>query len=149
MPRPTPFPRRGLAPALLTLACALGAAALPLRAQTLPPAQQYGQVSYVTGGFGQDESEAFKAAMGQYALALTLSSRADGHAAYIADVQVVLRDAQDATVLNVTAQGPFLLARLEPGRYRLFATYLGRTLSRELTVRQGATTRIDLNWPDR
>jgi hypothetical protein len=112
----------------------------------LPPVQMHGSTEYVTGGFGLEESTAFKEAMGQFPLALTFASRDDGTAAYAADVQVVIRNKDDATVLNVTAEGPYLLARLAPGPYQLFATYNNQTQSRKITIGDTGTVRITFEW---
>lgn len=127
-----------------TMATALG---LPMQAHAeLPAVQMHGSTEYVTGGFGLDESTAFKAAMSQFPLALTFASRDEGTAAYAADVQVVIRNKDDVTVLNVTAEGPYLLVRLAPGPYQLFATYNNQTQSRKITIGDTGTVRITFQW---
>ena len=113
----------------------------------LPPLQHYGSVEYLTGGFGLDESTALKEAMGQYPLAFTFASSADGRAAYVSGVRVVVRDRYDATVLNVASEGPYLLARLPAGQYQVFATYRHKTLSRHITLSSSGTTRVVFDWP--
>jgi len=112
----------------------------------LPPEQRQGSVQYVSGGIGFDESTAFKAAMSRYPLALTFASRAGEKAAYVSDVQVVIRDRQDNNVLNVTSEGPYFLARLPDGQYRLFVTYDNKTLSRTVDVHGSKTTRALFEW---
>lgn len=126
---------------------ALGAAAwhFPVLAQ-LPAMQQYGHVDYLTGGFGLDESTAIKEAMGDYSLAMTFASSAGGRAAYVSQVQVVIRDAYDSTVLNVESRGPFLLARLPAGTYEVFATYNNQTQSRTVAIKDGHSTRQVFEW---
>jgi hypothetical protein len=112
----------------------------------LPPTQHMGGVEYVSGGIGLDESTAFKEAMSQYPLAMTFASQGNGVAAYVSDVQVVIRDANDGNVLNVTSEGPYFLARLAPGQYQIFATYDNETQSRKVAINATGTTRVGFNW---
>lgn len=125
------------------LAATLGMAA---HAQ-LPDVQQHGAIQYITGGFGLDESTAIKDAMPDFPLVLTFASSDGGRGAYVSNVQVVIRDDQDATVLNVESRGPYLLARLPAGTYRVFATYRNRTQDRSVKVTEGESTRAVFDWP--
>jgi hypothetical protein len=109
--------------------------------------QTQGGTEYVSGGFGLDESTAFKQAMSQFPLAMTFASQVDGKAAYAADVQVVIRNENDANVLNVASEGPFLLVKLDPGNYQVFATYDNQTQSRKITIKPaGGSTRLTFEW---
>lgn len=139
--RPVRSLKMVLAASLLAAACI----SAPAYAQ-LPPPQMYGSTEYVSGGFGLEESTAFKQAMSQYPLALTFASQVDGKAAYTGDVQVVIRDDNDVTVLNVTSTGPFLLAKLASGKYQVFATYESQTQSRSVTIEANGSTRLTFQW---
>ena len=132
--------RRMVGAVLLTFAWAGTAQA------QLPDIQHYGNVEYVTGGFGLDESTALKAAMPDYPLALTFAARIGSKAAYVSQVQVVVRDQYDSTILNVESQGPFLLARLAPGTYQVHATYENQTQSRPVTVSDAKSSRMVFEW---
>lgn len=113
----------------------------------LPPVQNYAGVDYLTGGFGLEESTAIKEAMSDYAVAFTFASSDGARAAYVSQVQVVIRDTHDATWLNVESQGPFLLVQLPAGRYQVFATYRNITRSQSFSVTDGQTTRVVFDWP--
>ncbi len=132
------------------MACALlaGAALLSTAQAQLPPEQTQNGVTYISGGIGQEESSAFKQAKSQYPLALTFATTSEGSAAspYAADVQVVIRNAQDSSILNAKASGPYFLAKLAPGQYKLFATYKGETQSRDITIKDSGTTDIKFTW---
>ncbi|HEY9280040.1 MAG TPA: carboxypeptidase regulatory-like domain-containing protein [Eoetvoesiella sp.] len=117
----------------------------PAHAQ-LPPSQHYGGTEYVSGGIGYDESTAFKAAMPQFPLALTFASKAGNRAAYVSDVQVVIRDPQDNTILNAKANGPYFLVKLPPGQYNIFATYNTQTLSQKVAVNSTGTAQAIFEW---
>lgn len=112
----------------------------------LPATHYYGSVEYVTGGFGLEESTALKNAMPDYPLAFTFAARNGNRSAYVAKVQLVVRDQYDATILNVESQGSFLLARLMPGSYQVHATYENETQSRSVTVTDNRTTRVVFEW---
>lgn len=138
---PGAFLKTALAASLLAIASVSASAYAQL-----PPTQMQGGTEYVTGGFGLDESTALKQAMPQFPLALTFASQIDGKAAYAGDVQVVIRNEHDANVLNVASEGPFLLARLAPGKYQVFATYENQTQSRSVTIGATGTTRLTFEW---
>lgn len=112
----------------------------------VPAAQYYGGIEYVTGGFGADESAALKAAMPDYPVAFTFAASDGQRAAFVSQVRLVVRDQYDATILNVESQGPFLLARLMPGKYLVHATYRNETQSRTITVADNRTTRVVFEW---
>lgn len=133
----------------LTAALAAGCLALvtfSASAQTLnplPPLQQQGQVEFLTGGFGVDETTALKAASNQYPLALTFASSQGG--AYVAGVRIHITDARGDTVLDTTG-GPFLLAKLPAGRYKVSASYNGNEKTRQITVPRSGTARASFIW---
>lgn len=134
--------------AVLAALLLAGATAVGVAQAQLPPAQTANGIQYVTGGFGQEESSAFKQARSNYALALTFAVSGAGSASspYAGNVQVLVRNAQGGTVLNATSTGPYFLVNLEPGTYRLDATYEGDTQSREVAITQGKTADLKFTW---
>ncbi len=109
----------------------------------LPAVQEVDGVRYVTGGFGLDESTAFRQAIPQYRLGMVFS-QASG--AYVANVPVRIEGRGNAPSLNVTATGPYLLIDLPQGRYRIQATYNGRELTRDVSVSGGRGHRVGFAW---
>ena len=134
--------RRSAVGAVLLAGLALGGSAFA----QLPPAQHSGNIEYVTGGIGIDESTAFKQAMSKYPLALTFAQRLDGKAAYVSDVSVVIRNARNDTVLNADANGPYFLVRLPAGKYRVSATYQNKTQTRSVDVQPKGSARAVFEW---
>ena len=128
---------------LLTCAVLTGVA----QAQ-LPPTQTANGIEYVTGGFGQEESNAFKQARTDYALALTFAVNASGSASspYAGNVQVQLRSTQGDTVLDAVSTGPYFLANPDPGRYTLVVSFQGDTQTKEITLMQGKATELKFTW---
>ena len=109
----------------------------------LPEVQMHDDITYVTGGFGQDEACAMKAAAGDYDLMLTFAQR-DG--SYVADVDVQIIDSSGRTVLQTVA-GPLLLVDLPAGKYRIAAAYNGATRWRTVSVGESHHDRLTLTWP--
>lgn len=147
--KPAPHTRTpALSKTAASLCLAIGATFACTAWAQLPEAQTQNGVEYVSGGIGKEESDAFKAAKSRYPLALTFASQSEGSpaVAYAGDVQVVVRDAYDANVLNVTSPGPLFLARLAPGSYQVFATYEGETQSKPITVTADGTVDLRFLW---
>lgn len=120
----------------------------PVHAQgALPAVQKSSVVEYLSGGVGLDESTAIKSASGQWPLSLVFSVQADGRAQFASDVKLQIQDAKGALALDVTATGPYLLARLAPGSYTLRATLDGNTLERKVQVKAGSSAKVELVWP--
>lgn len=137
-------------PSPLTLASLLvvGAVLAGAAQAQLPPAQTANGIEYVTGGFGQDESNAFKQARGDYALALTFAVAAAGSSSspYAGNVQVRLMGADGTSVLDATSTGPYFLANPKPGAYQLAVTYSGETQTKDVTITSGETTEMKFTW---
>lgn len=112
----------------------------------MPPVQQQGSVQYVSGGIGLDESEAMKAAAKDYPLALTFAAQRDGQADYVANVSVTIRDAHGKSVLQTTAEGPYMLVKLPAGNYKISATYNGQAQNRNVAVQNTGTARAVFEW---
>lgn len=121
----------------------LAFAALP---SALPPEQTQGGVTYVSGGVGQEEAQAFEAAAAQYPLTLEFAIKHAPHAEYAADVHVVVTDAQGTRVLDTTSDGPFLLAKLPAGRYTVTAERHQQTLARTVHVATHKPTHVMFLW---
>ena len=111
-----------------TLALALTSAGVFAAVGVLPPERQAGNVTYVTGGVAQDQSEAFKLARSSYPLSIELVQKSGGKNEFTADAQVQVSDSAGNVVLNAKAEGPFMLVRVAPGTYRVQATLNGRTV---------------------
>lgn len=122
-------------------------AGMSLAQGSLPTPQTANGVEYVTGGFGDDMAQAFKAAESAYPLALTFAEDAGGGSRpYVAEVDVSIKDQSGATVLEVPSTGPYFLAKLKPGKYRVEATYMGKTQTQNVTVGEGGASRHVITW---
>lgn len=98
--------------------------------------------AYRCGGIGKDESEAMKAQASRHSLFLMFSASSG---AYVADVDVEIRRAGGAAVLQALCDGPMMLVDLAPGRYQVRANYGGQAQTRNVTVGAG-TARQSFVW---
>ncbi len=114
---------------------------------TLPPVQQQAGVAFMTGGVDLDVARLLQSESSRWPVSLQFAVKDTPVNSYLADVRVVVRDARGIPVLDTLSDGPFLLARLQPGRYAVDATFGGRTLHENVAVKAGTTTRKIFLWP--
>ena len=122
--------------ALLAGGAVLSAAALEVRRD--------GGAQWVSGGVGTDEREEMVMALPDHNLKVLTA--AEGSGAFLAAVRVVVRAAGGWTVFETTLEGPWLLARLPPGRYDLVATWGGRSQARSFTIPPTGRRELFLYW---
>ena len=116
-------------------------------ANSLPAVQFYQATAYICGGIGSDQAALFRSTQSQYPLSLNFGQKWGHKVALVADVQVVMRDEYEQTVLNINSDGPFCLLDIDPGNYRVYATYEGQTLQQSVTVEQ-KNQRLSFIWPE-
>lgn len=107
-------------------------------------------VTYLCGGVGEEEAAYMKKEAKGYDLMLTFAAR-DG--AYLADVDVDIKDAKGNSVLQAACDGPILLVDLpRSGTYRVRAETAGYQLNKTVRVATSAKKRPHvaaavLSWP--
>lgn len=129
---------------LLAMLCGVAASAA---AGGLPEEQHSGSSSFVTGGIGLDESTAFKSAMKDWPLSMLFAQKQGARAEYVADVQLAVTDRKGNTAFETVSQGPFVLAKLQPGSYQVAATLDNKTLHQTVEIKPGKPARIVFLWP--
>jgi len=100
-------------------------------------------IRYATGGVGLESRESLRAKQSEFNLTVVLSLK-DGE--YLGGGKVVVRAAGGKTVLEVEAQGPWVLAKLAPGKYVVEATMGGIARSRSVTIAKAGMKRVYLTW---
>lgn len=110
-----------------------------------------GAVDYISGGIGKDEADALKQQSADYPLTLEFASSrsADGDTnpgAYLADVDVDIRDAQGRPMLSTRSDGPLMLVRLPPGDYTVVADWKGVRKQRSVDIPAGARRHVVFMW---
>ncbi len=112
----------------------------------LPAELSQGNVRYVTGGVDSDQADAFKRAAPNYPLELLFAQKATPRDVYLADIKVTTRDRSSKVVLNATADGPFLLARLPAGKYQIEADNNGAVKRQAVDILAGKHRRVVFVW---
>jgi hypothetical protein len=120
----------------------IGAAVLAGPAAAAETAAQ--DVTVVTGGIGEDEQQSLLAREKEFNLKLVFSL-IEGN--YLADVDVVVADARGTRLVERQGTGPFLLARLPAGDYRVTANHAGKAVTRKVRVAAGRVKTEYLRWP--
>lgn len=111
------------------------------QAYTVQP-YQAGNITYVTGGIGDEEREAIQAVKKDYNLSVISAAKSG---AYTGDTQVVIRDHSGQELLNTQA-GPLFYAQLPPGAYTVQAQSEGKTREQHITVAQNKPAHIQFSW---
>ncbi|MDO9271001.1 MAG: carboxypeptidase regulatory-like domain-containing protein [Methylobacter sp.] len=105
--------------------------------------QTQGEVTFVTGGVGENERNAMQAMRAEYNLNLLFSVRDTGE--YLSDVTVRITDSRGNTLMESVSDGPMLFAKLKPGRYIISADRDGQVIHKKVMVKQ--QTALSFTWP--
>lgn len=122
---------------------ALGLACAPAFAESELPRQTSGDTPFVTGGIGDEELAQINAARPDFNVRVLMAEKSG---AYVSDVRLTIVDGKGNRVLDVVNAGPYLLAKLPKGNYRVNASYDGRSQDKPLAVRDGAPAMVSLYW---
>lgn len=133
---------RKFTPYLTSIAFSLCALSTSALAQDLSDKVQQGDITYVTGGIGERETDAIRDAKRDYKLRVV---NAGPKGAFVGDAQTVIRDHKGNELLNVNS-GPLFYANLPNGKYTMDVTAQGRTQSKSFTVASGKPTNLRFMW---
>ena len=129
--------------ALLLSTLLFGMPAVALQPPLTPHMQ--GNVSYISGGVGDDEREALQAMQADYNLSLLFSVQGSGE--YISDVTVNIKDANGVALLETVSDGPMLFVKLRPGRYSISADRDGHVMHEKINLKGKKLTALSFAWP--
>jgi len=103
---------------------------------------QSGNVTYITGGIGDEERSALDAVKKDYNLRI-VSAHTDG--AFAGDTRIVIRDHNGDQLVDAAA-GPLFYAKLPTGSYTVEATNQGRIKQQHVTVGHNKAASVHLSW---
>jgi hypothetical protein len=98
---------------------------------------------YVTGGIGADSRQALRAREGEYNLMVMLALK-DG--SYLGGGAVSVHDRAGKTMLEVDATGPWIFAKLPPGKYTVEVRKGGTVRSQQFVIGNKGIKRVLLTW---
>ncbi len=132
----------------LSIAAIILGLALPALAaaqqSVLPPPTTVGNVTYISGGVGSDESLAMKQEQKNYPLSMVFSEGKRG--AYLADVHVTVKDQGGKVLLDSKSNGPMMLVKLPPGEFGVTAQARGKAHQQSVKIVEGGTSNLVFNW---
>ena len=131
---------------MAALAAALFFTPLTQSASAATAQETQGNVSYVSGGVGEDDAAAMKSAAAGYPLELQFVQKAMPRDEFLADVKVRITDRARNVVLDAVASGPFLLAKLPPGTYQIEADHVGVVKRQTVDLRPGKHQKSVFVW---
>jgi hypothetical protein len=108
-------------------------------------ARQYGPVSFISGGVGDDERQQIEKLFPDYPLQLLFASKGTPNE-YLADVKVQIKDQAGKPVLDAVSQGPFFLLKMPAGRYAISASYEGVVKQQSVQVTGAKSQRVVFVW---
>jgi len=118
----------------------------PTRAEGLIEEKAQGSVRYATGGIGAAEVAAFKAVAPKYPLELLFAQKASPNDVYLSDVKVTVKAASGQVLLDTVSGGPFLLAQLPAGNYRIEVDSDGVLKQQAVELKAGQHRRVVFVW---
>jgi hypothetical protein len=108
-------------------------------------AQTASGVPYVSGGIGTESLDRLGSIVGDFNLKLVFALKSGE---FVSGVRVVIADAKGKTILDATSEGPWFLAKLPPGNYRVAATLSGREEQRQIAVAATKLRTVDFRWDE-
>ena len=109
---------------------------------SLPQPQHAGNVTFITGGIGDEERAALQQSKKSYNLYVT-SAGSNGD--FEGDTHLTIRDKNGDAVVSAVS-GPRFYAKLPAGSYVVEATSGDQTIKRNITVGASHSANIDLRW---
>jgi len=110
-------------------------------AYSLQP-QQVGNVTYVTGGIGDEERDALKAVKNDYNLSILSAARSG---AYVGETRVVILDRNGQKLVDTYAD-PIFYAQLPPGRYVVEGESEGQSHKQNITIAGNKPAHVAFTW---
>jgi hypothetical protein len=102
-----------------------------------------GGVSYVSGGVGTESADRLASLAGDFNLKLVFAMKSG---AYVTGVRVGIADAAGKTLVDAMSDGPWFMARLPAGDYRVVATFAGNAVKRQIAIGTVKLETIDFRW---
>jgi len=127
-------------PAAAVLVCASAAGANDMSG--MPTLQREGNITFVTGGIGDEERDALKAVEHEYNLHV-MSAGVSG--AFVGDTNLTIRTRQGEELLTTDA-GPIFYALLPPGRYVVEAEHGGQIRKQAISIGRGTAEHVHFSW---
>ena len=112
----------------------------------IPDTQYSKGISYISGGVGEEESQAILAEAKQWPLLLELSQLENGRGVWIFGAKIKILNTQNQVVFDAQADGPYILINLTAGNYQIEASYDGVVQKRLVLIQGAAPQKLAIFW---
>ena len=106
-----------------------------------------GDITYISGGIGESEAEMMRGVAKDYPLEMVFVQKLKQHEEFLADVNVKILDIRKSVLLDVATEGPYLFAKLPPGKYLVTAEHNGEVKRQWVRVGSKKHQKIVFWWP--
>ena len=111
------------------------------------PDTQYSQgISYISGGVGEEESQAILAEAKQWPILLELSQLENGRGVWIFGAKIKILNTNNQLTFDAQADGPYILINLPVGQYQIEATYQGVMQRKVINIQASAPQKLAIFW---
>ncbi|MBE2258007.1 MAG: carboxypeptidase regulatory-like domain-containing protein [Candidatus Accumulibacter sp.] len=110
-----------------------------------PVFHEAGGLAYASGGVGEESRQLLSARASEFNLKLVFAMTSG---AYTSGVRVAIADAKGKTLLEATSDGPWFLAKLPVGQYRVVASYAGKAREQSVALDAIGLRTVDFRWSD-
>ena len=127
------------------LLAAISLFGLPAYAQLAIEPHTENGITYVSGGVGDEGVDQIRQVEKEYNLHLLFAVQGSGD--YLSRVYVKILDGKGHALVDTISEGPYFLAKLNPGKYEVVAESGGKTIDRRVDIAPGHATSESLYWP--
>ena len=99
--------------------------------------------SFVSGGVGSESIDELKARAGEFNLKLVFATKSGE---YVSGVWVTITTEKGTYLQKTRSEGPWFMAKLPPGDYRITATLAGKAINHQVTVSSKKLRVLDFRW---
>jgi hypothetical protein len=103
-------------------------------------------ISYISGGVGEEESQAILAEAKQWPLLLELSQLENGRGIWIFGAKIKILNINNQLAFDAQADGPYILINLPVGQYQIEATYQGVIQRKAVNIQASAPQKLAIFW---
>jgi hypothetical protein len=100
-------------------------------------------VRYTSGGVGTASTDRLNALAKDFNLKLVFALKSGD---YVSGIQVTIADAAGKTLVNTKSEGPWFMARLPAGNFKVAATLDGKTENRTIAIGTEKLRTVDFRW---
>jgi hypothetical protein len=111
------------------------------------PDTQYSQgISYISGGVGEEESQAILMESKQWPLLLELSQLENGRGVWIFGAKIKVLNTKNQVIFDAQADGPYMLMNLTAGQYQIEASYQGSVQKKSVLIQGSGLQKLAIFW---